>query len=225
MTAMPEGSTDRDDAELVSRLATDHEAFEVFYRRHLPKVIGFAARRTATPEELADLVAATFVAVIEAAPRFDARRGQPVPWLLGIAFNTLMSQRRRQLGEERAWARLGGRRLLDVDDYDRLEARIDSERLSPALASAMAELSQGERAVLELVGHDDLTPAQAARVLGISGASARVRLTRARRKVQRALRDSSDSTARSGTPNDLTGPFPVRRLTAAPVPVPERTAG
>jgi RNA polymerase sigma-70 factor (ECF subfamily) len=184
-----------DDDTLVRRLTTDHDALDAFYRRHVGKVIGFAARRTATPEELADVVAATFVAAIEASPRFDPARGRAVPWLLGIAFNTLMAQRRRELGEARAWARLGGRRLLDADDYDRLEHRIDGERLSPVLSAAVAALPDGERAVLELVTRDDLTPAQAARVLGISGPHARVRLARARRKVRAALRQDDPPSA------------------------------
>jgi RNA polymerase sigma-70 factor (ECF subfamily) len=58
-------STDSEpaDEDLLRRLSSDPAAFEVFYRRHVDRVIGFAARRVADPADAADLVAATFVTV------------------------------------------------------------------------------------------------------------------------------------------------------------------
>ena len=39
----------------------DPAAFEAFYRRHVDRVIGFAARRLRDPADVADVVASTFV--------------------------------------------------------------------------------------------------------------------------------------------------------------------
>lgn len=64
-----------------------------------------------------------------------------------------------------------------------MEARIDAERRARALRPALESLGAGERAVLELVAEHDLTPAEAAGVLGILPVAARVRLSRARRRL------------------------------------------
>ncbi|HVM13866.1 MAG TPA: sigma-70 family RNA polymerase sigma factor [Egibacteraceae bacterium] len=176
----------RSDQELVAQLARDADALEEFYRRHVDKVVGFASRRMATPDEVADLAAGVFLAVIDASDRYDPGRGEPVSWLLGIAANQVAAQRRRHARDRRLQERLCGRRLLDADDYERLEARIDAERAARRLYAALQDLPEGEREVMDLVGVEGLTPAAAASALGISPASARMRLARARRKLRRS---------------------------------------
>jgi RNA polymerase sigma factor (sigma-70 family) len=173
------------DRALLVRASRDPGAFEAFYRRHVNRVVAFAARRCRTPEEAADLVAATFVEVIESAGRYDPERGDPVAWLLGVAANVFAGGRRREGRERAALERLSGRRFLDADDHERLEEMIDAARLAPVLEEAVAELPDAQRRVLDLL-RDGLTPAAAARRLGISSATARMRLSRARR----SLRDS-----------------------------------
>lgn len=174
------------DEDLLARLAHDPDALEAFYCRHVDKVIGFAARRVASPEEVSDLVAVVFLALIDASVRYDPRRGRPVAWLLGIAAHQLAAQRRRDARDRRLHERLRGRRLLDADDYERMEERIDAEAAGRRVYAALQELGEGERMVVELVGLEGLTPTEAAAVLGISAASARMRLARARRKLRRS---------------------------------------
>jgi hypothetical protein len=71
------------DEDLLGQLSSDPAAFEVFYRRHVDRVVGFAARRVSEPADVADLVAATFVTVLTAARCYDRERGEPGAWLLG----------------------------------------------------------------------------------------------------------------------------------------------
>ena len=178
------------DTELLAAIGTDRAAFELFYRRHVSRVLRFAARRCATPEDLADVVAQTFLEAIGAAERFDGRRGDPLAWLLGIAAHCAAAAHRRNVRETATARRLSGRALLADDDYERLEDRLDAARLGPGLAAALASLSDGERDVVELVDVDGLAPAQAAQMLGIRPAAARMRLARARRSLRRALADA-----------------------------------
>ena len=174
------------DRALLPKVGTDPRAFEEFYRRHVHEVVAFAAHRCRTPEEAADLVAATFVAVIESAARYEPGRGEPVAWLLGIAANVHAGRRRRERRERAAIVRLSGQRLLDADDHARLEEMIDASRLAPKVAHAVAELPASQREIVELLG-EGLAPVEAARILRISPATARMRLTRARRTLHRAL--------------------------------------
>jgi RNA polymerase sigma factor (sigma-70 family) len=174
------------DASLLRVAGSDPRAFEVFYRRHVGAVVAFAARRCRTPEEAADLVAATFVEVIASAERYDPDRGAPQAWLFGIATNVLAGRRRRERRERVALERLSGRRLLDPDDHARLEEMIDAARAAPVVEDAIGRLPESQREILSLV-RAGLSPTDAARELRISAPTARMRLTRARRSLRHAL--------------------------------------
>jgi RNA polymerase sigma factor (sigma-70 family) len=175
------------DEELLGRLSTDPAAFEVFYRRHVDRVIGFAARRVPEPADVADLVAATFVAVLTSARSYDRQRGHPGAWLLGITARLIANGRRRRVRESAATARIAGRRLIDQSDIERLEERIDAARTSQAVLAALGRLRPRAREALLLVGAEGLSPAEAARVLGISPAAFRMRLSHARRALTKAV--------------------------------------
>jgi RNA polymerase sigma-70 factor (ECF subfamily) len=78
-------------------------------------------------------------------------------------------------------ARVRARGWLDDDATEHLVHRIDAERDARAVLEALAELPEGQRAVVELVAVDGLTLSEAAQALGISSTNARVRYHRARR--------------------------------------------
>jgi len=170
-------------AELVE-IGRDPDAFEVFYREHIEKVQRFVARRVDDPFLAADLTAEVFLAAIDSAHSYRPGRGTPTGWLYGVAQNVVSSERRRQARELRANQRISGRRLVTPDDVTRLEDRIDAEAGARELLRAMDELPQGERAVLELVALDGISPQEAAQILGIRAATARVRLHRARARLR-----------------------------------------
>ena len=132
---MDRESTDSEpaDEDLLRRLSSDPVAFEVFYRRHVDRVIGFAARRVTDPADAADLVAATFLTDQDAARSYDPGRGEPGAWLLGITARLIVNARRRKVRESAALARIAGRRLIDQSDIERLEERIDAARSSRAV--------------------------------------------------------------------------------------------
>jgi RNA polymerase sigma factor (sigma-70 family) len=172
------------DEALLRELRTDPAAFTQLYHRYVDQLIAFGARRLASPDQLADFVADVFVAVIESADRFDARRGAVRPWLYGIAGKLVADSRRRDARASRATQRLAGHRLLQPDAYAELEDRLDAAARVRDLHAAMADLRPAQRAVLELVALDGLTANEAARALGIRPGTARMRLARARRHLQ-----------------------------------------
>src|SRR5947209_19799236 len=129
------------DEELLRRLSSDPAAFELFYRRHVDRVIGFAARRVTDPADAADLV----------------------------------NGRRRRARESAA--------------LDRLRPR-------------------AREAVL-LVSEAGLRPAEAARVLGISPAAFRMRLSGARRALDKAVAAGPEAGATRPPEDPIT---PMRNL-------------
>lgn len=184
--------------ELLPSISTDPDIFEAFYREHVERVQVFVARRIGDRERAADLTAEIFLAAIDSAPRYRARRGAPKAWLLGIArvvvAGDARQRERRRQGEER----VRGSALLDDDDAARLDARIDAAAHSRELYAAMDRLPEGERAVLELVAIDELSLAEAAKAAGVRPVAARVRLHRARRKLRAELA----KTANEPTPHE-----------------------
>jgi RNA polymerase sigma factor (sigma-70 family) len=182
----------------VRRIGTDPVAFEAFYRAHVDAVERFVVRRVSEPQRAADLTAEVFLAAIESADGYRPSRGAPVAWLCGVARNVLAADRRRHGRELDTVQRYSGRRLLDDDDIARLEERIDAEAQAGNLHLAMDLVSEGERAVLELVSMDGLTVQEAARALGIRPVTARVRLHRARRRLQDRLSPLATESAASG---------------------------
>jgi RNA polymerase sigma-70 factor (ECF subfamily) len=115
----------RSDHELLSGIAgCDGEAFSAFYRRHLPRVLAYLVRETGDREVAADLTAEVFAAVMLAARRYRPKHETAVPWLLGIARNTVGASRRRGRGAARAPPRLGFEPIeFDELDLERTDAR------------------------------------------------------------------------------------------------------
>jgi RNA polymerase sigma-70 factor (ECF subfamily) len=166
------------------RIAEDPEVLEAFYRAHVEAVARFVARRVSDPYLAADLTADVFVAAIDAAAGYRPERGTPLAWLFGVARNVVADAQRRAARERRANARIEGRRLMDDDDLERMQQRIDAAASARALFQAVAQLPEGERAVLELVALDELTVGEAASALGVRAVTARVRLHRARNTLR-----------------------------------------
>lgn len=112
-----------DDGELIAATARgDAEAFAALYRRHLPRVVGFALRATGDPEVAADLTAEVFAAALASCARYREQHDSAAPWLLGIAQNKLRESRRRGRVENATRRRLQmGALPLGDGDLERVE--------------------------------------------------------------------------------------------------------
>lgn len=177
---------DMSDGELLVAASTDVVAFEELYRRYVRRVAAFAASRCACAEDVADVVALTFVRLLDSAGRYDRSRGEPGPFLLGIAANVARDVHRRDARQRDLTSRLAGRHLLDDDDIERVDAAIDAEQRAERVLDAIDRVPAGEQEVLRLVA-DGRTPGQAADELGISPGAAWTRLSRARRRLRLQL--------------------------------------
>ncbi|HTA13246.1 MAG TPA: sigma-70 family RNA polymerase sigma factor [Solirubrobacteraceae bacterium] len=179
--------------------------FELLYAKHAPAVKAYALRR-ADASMADDVVAEVFVVCWR---RFDELPVDPLPWLLGVARRVLSTQRRGERRRAALRVRLAETNMAPAADTassaemtsDRLTVapRVGDEALAngldAALAGALARLSDGDRELLLLIAWDGLSPAEAAGVLQIKPATARVRLLRARRRLTQALaQDRSDPT-------------------------------
>lgn len=175
---------ERSDRQLLAGLPEQPELIGVLYERHAPAVFRFLSRR-AGPAAAEDLLSEVFVAALQARGRVVAHdSGSALPWLYGIAGNVL----RHHLRSTRA----GGAVARDAGmDWDAVEARLDAQARRGELRAALSALSPAERDLLLLVAWEELSPAEAARVVGISQVAARSRLHRARMRAARALQPAA----------------------------------
>lgn len=95
------------DAELLTRLSDEPDAFDVLYRRYETVVVTFLMRRTKDAHLAADLAAETFATMLLRADRFTDDGTPAIGWLLGIARNQLLHALRRDRADARARRKLG----------------------------------------------------------------------------------------------------------------------
>jgi RNA polymerase sigma factor (sigma-70 family) len=173
-------SSERTDAELIREAESDAGAFGELYRRHAAAVYGWFRRRLEWAAT--DLTAETFAQAWLSRGSFrDQAGGSAFPWLLGIARNVARESARRNEVESRARRRLGlPTDLASEDGYAAVE-----ERLSPrtALVRALGDLPEHEREALELRVVDELPYEEVADRLGVRPAAARLRVSRALRRL------------------------------------------
>lgn len=169
---------------------------EVF-DRHYADVYRYLARRV--PVAVAeDLASETFVQAATRAATFDPGRGVLRGWIFGIATHLLSRHYREEERAYRAYARTGVDPVTDAGaETDRAIDRVDSQSHRPALLTALADLSEGDRDVLLLIAHAQLSYAEVAQALDLPVGTVRSRLNRARRSVRAALEsDQSKGTNR-----------------------------
>jgi RNA polymerase sigma-70 factor, ECF subfamily len=166
------------------------EEFEQVYRRNVDVLMGYFARRCREPQTVADLTSETFVRAVDGFAGFDPRRGTDRAWLFGIAARVFARHCEHSAGGRDAVVRLGGHRTLDEDEIEELAERIDAERRGAALLRRCEQLPAFERAAIELVDLEGLTPKEAAVALGVSRVAFRQRLSRARSRLRKEHRDN-----------------------------------
>jgi RNA polymerase sigma-70 factor (ECF subfamily) len=179
-------TTTRSDSDLIRAAAHDAAAFGELYERHAAAVFGWFERRLGWAA--ADLTAETFARAWLWRDRFrDQRAGSAMPWLYGIAANILRETVRRDRIETRARERLGLPLELASDEgFAGVEARLSPRE---ALAGALAQLPREQRRAVELRVLDELSYGEVARRLSIRPEAARLRVSRALRRLALSVKE------------------------------------
>ncbi|GGM12195.1 MULTISPECIES: RNA polymerase sigma factor [Micromonospora] len=150
--------------------------FRGLYALHFPDVVRYGLRRLdgmAAAEELAQEVF-----LVTWRRRWEVPL-PALPWLYGVARRLLANHWRAQRVAPPV-AELTERVALDRQDG---VVRLMDVR------SALGRLSDDDQEILRLVGWEQLSPGEAALVLGCHPTTAKVRLHRARRRLKALLRD------------------------------------
>ena len=180
----------RGDSELLARaLEGDHQAYASLVRPHERVAYRVAAAITGGSADAEEAMQNAFVKAYRSLHRF--RSGAPFrPWLLKIvvreAHNVLRAERRHARLGARAAEQRGG----DVSGPD--EALIVREEVETVL-EALTRLPQPDRVALALRYFAELPDVDAAALVGTSCEAYRVRLVRARRRLQGLLEEDASA--------------------------------
>ncbi|MCC6830480.1 MAG: RNA polymerase sigma factor [Thermoleophilia bacterium] len=182
-------ATESSDADLLRAGRDDPAAFGRFYRRNAQRLYLWCLRQTGDPQAATDITAEAFAAALEGLGRFRGTEpGSGPAWLFGIARNLVRGWHRRRRVDTAARVRLGMSTPSWVpDEIAEADARMDAERLAERLREAMADLPPGLRDALTLHVLEGRSHGEVADALGISEPNARLRVSRAVRRVRDRL--------------------------------------
>jgi RNA polymerase sigma factor (sigma-70 family) len=162
-----------------TEVAEREARFEAVYAANHAPILGYALRRTVSPDDAADILAETFLTAwrrLDELPGDDGAR----LWLYGVARRVLANYYR---GERRRSALA-----------DRLRAELSAAYLPPEItresayiATALRALPEPDRELLTLAAWEGLDYGQIAVVLGCSRNAVRIRLHRARARLAAEL--------------------------------------
>jgi RNA polymerase sigma-70 factor (ECF subfamily) len=183
------------------------DQFNALWREHHRAVAKFVLRRLPEHEDPSDVVSEVFVTAWRRLGDLPTDRAKARPWLYRVAHKTIANRLRGSRRRVALETRICNERATPdgADPQGRYGAGTDTK--AAALIRAFNGLSAPDREAIALVTWEDLTPAEAARVIGIAPARFRVRLHRAKGR----LRDRASEAKGSGDAPEP--PFPVRSTT------------
>ena len=168
----------------------------MLYEAHAARVLAYALRR-ASAADAHEVVAQTF---LTAWRRLDDVPVDALPWLLAVARSMLSNENRSARRRSELELKLQAASPVLANPALDPALAVEEKETDGELLAALERLPERECEALVLVAWDGLDRAGAARVLGCSQATLRLRLHRARRRMRDELEASARSSAHDKAP-------------------------
>lgn len=175
----------------------DAEAFGSLVQRYKRMIDALTYRMTGSLADAEDLAQETFIQAYRQLERFRGEAGFS-SWLYRIAVNACLNWQKAKGRRERMHFQWTAEQRREQDASTAAEAG-GTNLLTQHLQNALMTLPAKQRAVVVLTVYDELSHAEAARVLGCSETTISWRLFVARRKLKRLLAKRKDA-RQSGEP-------------------------
>jgi RNA polymerase sigma-70 factor (ECF subfamily) len=153
------------------------------YEDHAPALFAFLLNVTRSETETRDVMQEVFARLAARPERFNGVRDERA-FLLRLSHNVAIDQTRRRMAHTNAIERAA---LEPVDLFANVPDH-DAKAFQQAVASAMAELPEDQRAVVHLKIWEELTFAEIAEMLGVPANTAASRYRYALDKLEGLLR-------------------------------------
>jgi RNA polymerase sigma-70 factor (ECF subfamily) len=163
--------------------ALDAAIVVALYREHGPELHRFILGVVRDPDLAGDLMQMTFAKAVELG--HTARAETLKSWLFRVAFHEAITARRRKQSQEQGYrrlARLGFRR------GERPEEHLIRDETIEAVRSALGQIPEEQRRVVEARIYEDKTFVEIAREYGLPLGTVLTRMRLALKKLRRVLR-------------------------------------
>jgi RNA polymerase sigma-70 factor (ECF subfamily) len=182
---------DRPEHTLMRSFASgDGGAAERLYELYASRIYGLGLVMLGNEAAAEDLVQDTFVKVWRNADRYDPARGSLDTWMLLMARNLAIDSIRRRVLDARMIEKSKPRDEFDPSAGP--EALAETGDLVERARRAMAGLSAGQRAALELAYFGGKTSAEVAELEGIPLGTAKTRIRTALLKLRESLEQTHE---------------------------------
>jgi RNA polymerase sigma-70 factor (ECF subfamily) len=178
---------------------TREARFNEIYEQHFEAIRRYVWRRD--PVIADDVAADTFLVAWR---RLDDVPADAVPWLIGVARNLRLNERRRARRQTAVSDRLAREPAPTTSDIDTSPSDVVTSP-SDVVESALMSVPERDREILLLSVWEDLDRAAIAKALGCSKANVSVRLHRARRRFTDELERRASADSSPLHPVTLTG--------------------
>ena len=165
--------------------AGDVQASEDLYDRYASRIYGLGLVMLGNEAAAEDLVQDAFVKLLRTADRYDPQRGSLDTWVLLVARSLALDTLRRRVLEARTMA--ATRPLDDADPQAGPDKVAETRDLVERARAAMAGLTDGQRAALELAYFGGKTSAEVAEMEGIPLGTAKTRIRSGLLRLREAL--------------------------------------
>jgi RNA polymerase sigma-70 factor (ECF subfamily) len=188
MGAMSSAGAGSETSALITRIAEgDRDAFSRFYDLLAPTAFGLIRRVLRDPEAAADVLQEVFWQVWREAPQYDPKRGSPEAWLV-------MRAKTRAIDRLRSIRRRDRTFVAPVDESVARSSEAPAE--NPAVVAedrglvqtALAQLPEPQRRVIELAFFEGLTQSEIATRLGEPLGTVKTRARLGLERLRGALR-------------------------------------
>lgn len=164
---------------------TWHELFTEF----APAIHAFARSRGASSPD--DIVQEVFVTAVESFDRFEGDRSGLRSLLFTLAYRRIADEHRSRF---RRMEEPVAEHEVTVDDADDVEMTVTGKETADEAIAALGILDDRERRVVEMRIIQEFSPAQVAKVMGISNGNVRVIQARALMKIRKHLAATTGTT-------------------------------
>ena len=185
--------------------AGDGDAFGVLFDRHHEAVRGYCARRVGSVDAADDLVSIVFLEAWRRRSDVELVHDSVLPWLYGVAGNTVRRRTRTAMRHRRLLDRLPGADVTP-DHAEDVAARLDDSRELERVTTALGRLRRIDQEVLVLCLWQGLDYASAAVALGVPVGTVRSRLSRARARLGEAAAQLVPAHTTTAPPDVPAGP-------------------
>jgi RNA polymerase sigma-70 factor (ECF subfamily) len=184
---------DARDEDLVLRVgAGDEQAFRELFGRYAAVAHALAFRLVRQAQVAEEIVQEAFLAVWRNPDRYDAARGSVRSWLMGTVHHRAVDAVRREQAQRRRAEQAAGLGPGIVEDpVDDVLAAIDLPRERRLVRTALGELPEEQREVIQRMYFDGLSQSQIAERTGLPLGTVKSRTLLAMRRLRAHLGEGS----------------------------------